>query len=498
MTLRELIVKLGFQVDDKKLKKFNKDLNETKGVMGDLIKLGAIYMGAKGLGGIIKAGADFEQTTIAFEVMLGSAEKAKDLLAEIVQFTKETPFEMRDTVEGAKRLLAYNIEAEKIIPTLTNLGNIAAGVGMDKMPQLITAFGQVKAAGRLTGEELRQFTEAGVPLITALAKEFNVSESAVKDFVSSGKVGFADMEKAIASMSGKGGKFQDLMIRQSKSLGGLFSNVLDYFNTLSIEIGTALLPEMKEIVKSILDWFKANKKIIKQQLVDLLKATVFVLKTLVNIIKGVVAGLGGMERVMAMLKLLFATWLTFKTIMMIKSFFTKMREGLLLMSPQLMLLTAAIAGIILIAEDIYTYTQGGKSIFGAMIDGINKLIPKVQELNQEIDKTFNKPIFNAITKIRGFFGATPWTEEEMKMPHFEAVKHFEERMRKQKMYNALPTGHGVVKNVTVNANMNIAVPEGTPTAQKQSIETQSKSFVEELFNSQLKGVLLNNPVTEGR
>lgn len=121
----------------------------------------------------LESASDFEQNRIAFDTMLGSAEKAKVLLKQVSDFAAKTPFELPEVVQGARQLLAYNVAAEQIIPTFTMLGNLAAGVGKDKLPQLILAFGQVKAATKLTGMELRQFSEAGVPLLQALVDQLN-------------------------------------------------------------------------------------------------------------------------------------------------------------------------------------------------------------------------------------------------------------------------------------------------------------------------------------
>jgi tape measure domain-containing protein len=139
-----------------------------------------------------QAGA-YEQNTIAFETMLGSVEKAKTLLNDIKEFAKATPFNLEELVEGSKKLLAYNVSAEQIIPTLDSLGNIAAGVGKDKLPQLILAFGQVKAATHLTGAELRQFSEAGVPLLQALVDQANATGGALVKVGKSSKVSAGDV-----------------------------------------------------------------------------------------------------------------------------------------------------------------------------------------------------------------------------------------------------------------------------------------------------------------
>lgn len=176
----------------------------------------------------LKSAADFEQSRIAFDTMLGSAREGAKMMKKLSDFARKTPFELPEVVEGAKRLLAYGFEANKIIPTMRNLGNIVAGVGKDKLPQLILAFGQVKAATFLTGMELRQFTEAGVPLLNELAKQSGKSAAQIKEDMENGiRIPFSEVEKALQAMSGEGGRFFNLMERQSRSLSGVVSNMKD-------------------------------------------------------------------------------------------------------------------------------------------------------------------------------------------------------------------------------------------------------------------------------
>jgi len=218
----------------------------------------------------IDSASDFQQSRIAFETMLGSADKARKMLKDVSDFAMKTPFELPEVVTGAKQLLAYGIEAEKIIPTFKNLGNIAAGVGKDKLPQLILAYGQVRAATKLTGAELRQFTEAGVPLLEELAKQSGKSTAQVKEDMERGLApSFSDVEKALAGMSGEGGKFFDLLDKQSKTFGGTLSNIRDNFVRVSLEIlGMSEQGDIKEGsifyylqkgAEGFLKWLNENK-----------------------------------------------------------------------------------------------------------------------------------------------------------------------------------------------------------------------------------------------
>ncbi len=175
----------------------------------------------------IKSAAEFEQNRISFDTMLGSAEKGKAMLRSLSEFARKTPFTLPEVVTGARQLLAYGISAEKIIPTFNALGNIAAGVGKDKLPFLTLAFGQVATKGKLAGQELRQFTEAGVPLLQVLAKNMGKTTQEIQAMSEAGQISFGDVESAIFSMSQEGGKFFNLMERQSHSFSGVMSNIQD-------------------------------------------------------------------------------------------------------------------------------------------------------------------------------------------------------------------------------------------------------------------------------
>lgn len=143
--------------------------------VGATIITGAMALAAKSA---VDTAINFEQAKTAFTTFLGDGEKAGDLLSRLSDFAAKTPFDLPQVVEGGKRLLAMGIEAEKIIPTFRMLGDISGG-STEKLNSLVLAYGQVKAATRLTGAELRQFTEAGVPLLDMLAQELNKNGGAL-------------------------------------------------------------------------------------------------------------------------------------------------------------------------------------------------------------------------------------------------------------------------------------------------------------------------------
>lgn len=329
--VRELLIKWGFDVDDKQLialdknikgaaqsvhnfnqqinnnqtNVFNQQINVTVNKVRELKKelqqvnqvqvLKKQFTGLKKIlaplavtmgvmtvatGVFLKEASDMEQVEVAFETMLGSAELAKTTIKDLRDFAVNTPFNFKGVVDLSKRLLAFGFQAEELIPTMTRLGNIAAGVGKQKLPFLVLALGQVRTAGKLTGQELRQFTEAGVPLLEELAKTMGKSLTEIESLKRAGKISFKDVEAALESLTSGSGRFADLMIKQSKTLGGLTSNVIDMLQIFAAEVGKELLPAAKQLVKIFLGWFAVNKKIIKQDMVKIFK----------KFVKGIVLG----------------------------------------------------------------------------------------------------------------------------------------------------------------------------------------------------------------
>ena len=203
-----------------------------------------LALGATGL----KVASDMEQAGVAFEVMLGSAEKAKNLMGELQEFAEKTPFEFPEIRQSAQSLLAFGVEAENIVPTLTNIGDVASGVGMS-VTELAEIYGKAKVQGRLFAEDINQLTGRGIPIIGELAKQFGVAESKVKEMVEEGKVGFPDLEKAFQNLSGEGGRFNDMMVRQSDTLAGKFSSLKDIISqTVTPIIKTEVLPTLKNAI----------------------------------------------------------------------------------------------------------------------------------------------------------------------------------------------------------------------------------------------------------
>ena len=211
-------------------------------VWQNLVKGATAYFTLQGASAFIKqvvaVRSQFQQLEISFGTMLKSKEKANDLMAQMADLAAKTPFGLEEVSEGAKRLLAFQVPAEEVTETLRRMGDVAAGLGVP-MERLIHVYGQVKAQGRMFTNDLYQFMNAGIPMITELSKAVGKSETEIKEMVSEGKIGFAEVQAVIKNMTNEGGTFYNLMDAQSKSLGGQISNLKDSFAQVLNEIGKA-------------------------------------------------------------------------------------------------------------------------------------------------------------------------------------------------------------------------------------------------------------------
>lgn len=189
--------------------------------------------------------ASMEQSTIAFTTMLGSGEAAEQMLNRLRKFADSTPFEFMELQDAAKRMMAYGFAAEEVIPTLTAVGDAAGalGGGAAMIQRLTTALGQMTAKGKVSGEELRQLSEAGVPALRYLADAAGVSTAEMSKLIEKGLIP-ADkgVNVLLASMKQE---FGGLMAKQAETASGKLSTMRDSMSSLGTEVGKSFIPAVK-------------------------------------------------------------------------------------------------------------------------------------------------------------------------------------------------------------------------------------------------------------
>jgi len=237
----------------------NTQLVTTQSLMSTIAQLTGIAFGVAGLRAftsqLITITGQFEVQKMALTSMLQSADKADEIFNQLRKNALESPYTFADLTKFAKQLTAFNIPADKLVETEKMLADVAAAVGVD-MGRIILAYGQVKAAGALKGQELRQFTEAGVPILEELAKQIEETEgkaislAAVFDRISKKKIPFAMVEESFRRMTSEGGKFYNMQEVLVETLQGKIGKLRDVWQQALYDLGQS----NDTVLKGAVDW----------------------------------------------------------------------------------------------------------------------------------------------------------------------------------------------------------------------------------------------------
>ena len=221
------------------------------------------------IGKIVDVRKEFELQHKSLQIIIQDQDKANELWQQTVDLGLKSPFRIKELVKYTKQLAAYRIETDKLHDTTSRLADMSAGLGVD-MQRLILAYGQVRAAEYLRGTELRQFTEAGVPMLDELATYFTelegkaVSTADVFKRISKRMVTFGDVERVIERMTSKTedytGVFYKMQEQQAQTLHGMISNLYDSIDLMMNDIGKAnddFLKNTIGIAKTAVDNWRA-------------------------------------------------------------------------------------------------------------------------------------------------------------------------------------------------------------------------------------------------
>lgn len=245
-TIADLLVKIGADTSDLR-KELNATKRQIKTAFGSealdvskksLAVLGGIGAGLAALGvASVKAGASLQSTKTAFTNMLGSAEKAQDFLGKMQDFAAKTPFEFSQVSQAAQKFIAFGFSAEQVIPTLTAVGDAAAGVGLgaEGINRITLALGQMAAKSKVQAGEMMQLTETGIPAWKMLADQIGVSVPEAMSMVSKGAIDAATGITAL--VSGMEQSFGGMMDQQSQTIRGTWSTLMDGLEQSAAQVG---------------------------------------------------------------------------------------------------------------------------------------------------------------------------------------------------------------------------------------------------------------------
>jgi tape measure domain-containing protein len=217
------------------------------------------------LGYGVKIAADMEQAKIGFTTLLGSAEKADSFIRDLQAFAAKTRFEFAGLQESASKLLAVGFEANRVIPLMTVLGDAtsAVGTGAEGIDRAVLALTQMQQKGKVTGEEMLQLVEAGIPAWDALASKLGIDVATAQDKVSKGQVKVNDLFDALEGRAGPAlQRVSGMMDKQSASFTGMLSTLKDTFDQQMATLAKPLMEGLKKALPAITEFIDKGVKAI--------------------------------------------------------------------------------------------------------------------------------------------------------------------------------------------------------------------------------------------
>lgn len=239
----------------------------------------SIYAAERFIKKLAEVRGEFEMQQVSLRAILQDAQAADHIFNQVKQLAVVSPFEFKDLVGYTKQLSAFSVPVEELYDTMKSLADISSGLGVD-MGRIILAYGQVRSASVLRGQELRQFTEAGIPLVDELAKKFaelrggvDATGKAIKaipagevfDLISRRAVPFEMVKEVFEDLTSEGGKFYKMQEKQAESLKGKIANLADAYDIMLNQIGEAndgILKGGVEAISSMMNNWKELSKVL--------------------------------------------------------------------------------------------------------------------------------------------------------------------------------------------------------------------------------------------
>lgn len=186
--------------------------------------------------------AEFELQRVALGSIIGDLNEANAMFEQIKAAAVKSPFQIKELVTYTKQLAAYKIESDELFETTQRLADVSAGLGVG-LERLVLAYGQIRATGYLRASEVRQLTEAGIPIVEELAKKMSqlrgetVSAAEVMQLISERAISFGMVKEVFDDMTSAGGMFYKMQEKQAETLAGQWSNLQDAISIMYEEIG---------------------------------------------------------------------------------------------------------------------------------------------------------------------------------------------------------------------------------------------------------------------
>ena len=517
-TLRELITKVGFNVDDYALRRYDDAIgriyqkadglyNNLNRVADNISNIGRkmTFMLSAPLAGIgiasVMAQGKVEQFQTSFDVLLGSAQSAKDLMTELFKFEAQTPFNLEQVMNFAQQLLIAKEPAANLTKQMMLLGSVAAGDG-ERMGRIVYVLGQVRALGYLQGQDIMQFTNALVPIRDALSKTLNVTGAQLQKMIEKRQITAEMTQRALEWIASSR---PGLMEKQSKTLLGLWSSLGSAVFRLRVSIGQLLVDELKlkplaerfiNLLNKLSSQIDAMPKWLKRLIVWVglflfaLGPATWALGAFLKLfllLRGAMAIIGFTGIIGSLGKLIPLLW--------------KGAAAMAAMTWQIALIAAGLAALFIVAEDIWGYFNGKESV---IIPGLKAMLDWYMSYSDKVWALWKSGFDGIVEYFKKIWTDTlDWLTSRAGWQFFEKAGAKIHQWTQPaanaampKLWSASPSsmamaGAGPQVTVTVG-NVTIPVPAGTPKEQQESLRKDAYTAIKVGIIDQIKWSMIND------
>ncbi len=361
--------KFGISMDAIKSK--SQAASKGVGALGGAVKaLAAAGIASQVFGavsGMTKLAASYEQTAVSFRVLTGSAEKAKEVLKQVDEFSTATPFTPEQVTDASRALINAGMATDDLTSNLQRIGDVASLAGMP-IQELASIYSKNMSAGIVQMEDLNQISDRGIPIMRELSKHFFGSPDQVQKvraLSSAGKIGFSDLSKVFSQMTSEGGVAFKMMAEQSETFNGKLSTLTGNVNKIKRAFGETVMKALKPFIEKLNEfasWLAESKP-------AMMAFSVIMSVVVVTAVVAVTVAFWNMAAAV-----LAATW-------------------------PIVLIIAVIGYLVLIVQDIIVGIKGGNSV---IFDSVGKWFDKVAEFFKKIWKKIKEFIKNLGKSIKEF------------------------------------------------------------------------------------------------